>query len=606
MTIDNRATLIPAKFHKEEVTMNSVVARAYLSPTLVLLALDWADGSKHKDFLGFAIKRTPGFWNPKTKKRKISDWLPNRIGFNGPPPKGQPDFDSNKAPIQKFLWWDARIDEKDRGASFRYEIWPVLGDENSQVLVKDTKATLEITLPPHEEKGIGTYFNRAVVSSQAFSRMLESMKIDPKSKPSDEDELKLRTWLANDLEKVVPEFIGRAKGAVGAIYHLTDNLWIIPAVDKFSQKNSVALVYDAKETTKNGKKVPSPNKPVVDKLGDKVIFYPRDKTNIMHNKFIVDGKDLMGKEKAKALRLVCGSANYTTEGISCQANLMHTFDSPALAAFYQGRFKIIKDNPTLGKTSAQDTGWSNTVTVGDAGIRVYFSPEPKNQKESIETIVQAIHNAQSSVCFCLFTPTDQDLRDACFAAGDNGKMMFGLVNHIADKEGSDENTEDMHADELASLELYHRSRDKKDVIGAEYFNPKTTPRGFEPEILLFPGQKNPGYSPVIIHHKFIIIDAETNNPIIYSGSANMSANSVNKNDENLLEIRGSKRLAAIYLSEFMRLYEHYRARASYINFVKTGRKGDGYKLAKDFGWCTEHFKPGTPGYKARIDMAKQF
>jgi hypothetical protein len=32
------------------------------------------------------------------------------------------------------------------------------------------------------------------------------------------------------------------------------------------------------------------------------------------------------------------------------------------------------------------------------------------------------------------------------------------------------------------------------------------------------------------------------------------------NDENLLEIRDS-RIAAIYVAEFLRLYEHYRARA---------------------------------------------
>jgi phosphatidylserine/phosphatidylglycerophosphate/cardiolipin synthase-like enzyme len=566
--------------------------------------MDWAEGSSHKDFLGFAIKRTPGFWNPDTKKRSSSDWLPNRIGFKGPPAKGKPDFDSNKAPVQKFMWWDARIDEDDRGASFKYEIWPVLGDEASQSLVEDSKTTLEITLPQHEENGIGTYFNRAVVSSQAFSRMLEAMGIDSKSKLSAADEKKLRTWLANDLETVVPNFLKSSQEAIGAIYHLTDKMWIIPALKDFSRQKPASMVYDAKVTLKDGKKIPSPNQDVVDKLGDKVDFFPRDKTNIMHNKFMVDGENLMNKKKAKPSRLVCGSANYNTEGISSQANLMHTFDSPALAASYRERFQIMKDNPTLVKTSSQDAGWSNTVTVGDAGIRVYFSPELKNQKDSIETIVQAIHGARSSVCFCLFTPTDQDLRDACFATGDNGKMMYGLVNHIAEKVEDDENTEDMRADKLAALELYHRNKDKKDVIGAEYFNPKTTPLGFDPELLLFPGQKYPGYSPVIIHHKFIIIDAETNNPDIYSGSANMSGNSVNKNDENLLEIRGSKRLAGIYLAEFLRLYEHYRARASYIDFVKSGGQGKSYKLADDFSWCSEHYKSGTLEYKARIAMAK--
>ncbi len=76
----------------------------------------------------------------------------------------------------------------------------------------------------------------------------------------------------------------------------------------------------------------------------------------------------------------------------------------------------------------------------------------------------------------------------------------------------------------------------------------------------------PKYPPVIIHHKFIVIDAETESPIIYSGSANMGGNSVFNNDENLFEIKGSPRLARIYLAECLRLYEHYRARARFIEF----------------------------------------
>jgi hypothetical protein len=568
--------------------------------------MDWPEGAQHKDFLGFAVKRTPGFWDPSTKAHANFSWLPNRIGFNGPPTKGQPDFDSLKAPIQKFLWWDARIDDDDRGGTFTYEIWPLLGNDSIQTQVQEAKTSLDVTLPQHEEKGIGTWFNRAIVSSQAFSRMIKSMGIDPKSKPSPENELKLRTWLANDLEQVIPNFLDKSDEITGAIYHLTDNLWVIPALADFSKTKAAALVYDAKTTKgKNGDIIPSPNEPVVTKLGDKIDFLKRDKTNIMHNKFMVSGAALQKKKDATPSRLVCGSANYTTSGLTSQANLMHTFDSPALAAYYQEQFNVMKKNPTTGKTAAQNKGWSDTVTVGDAGVRVFFSPEPSKQKNSIETIVQAIHNARSSVCFCLFTPTDADLRDACFAAGDNGKMMFGLVNQIAEpKNDPAEDPANMRADKLAELQLYHRTRDKKDVIGAKYFSPKTTPTGFETELLLFPGEKSPGYSPVIIHHKFIIIDAETENPVIYTGSANMSANSVNKNDENLLEIKDCKRVAGIYLAEFLRLYEHYRSRASYINYVKNGEQTGSFSLAKDSSWSTKHYTPGTPEYKARINMTK--
>jgi phosphatidylserine/phosphatidylglycerophosphate/cardiolipin synthase-like enzyme len=73
----------------------------------------------------------------------------------------------------------------------------------------------------------------------------------------------------------------------------------------------------------------------------------------------------------------------------------------------------------------------------------------------------------------------------------------------------------------------------------------------------------------VVHHKFIVIDAEGANPVVYTGSANMSRNSEQYNDENLLEIRDA-RIAAIYLAEFLRLYEHYRARALSIDTKRRG------------------------------------
>src|SRR6516162_10663330 len=83
----------------------AVAARAYTSPTLVLLAMDWPAGKRFSDFLGVAILRSPGF-SPGER----DGYLLNKIGFNPPGPNSQP-LPSNVAPFQKFLWWDAGIDD---------------------------------------------------------------------------------------------------------------------------------------------------------------------------------------------------------------------------------------------------------------------------------------------------------------------------------------------------------------------------------------------------------------------------------------------------------------------------------------------------------------
>lgn len=51
-----------------------------------------------------------------------------------------------------------------------------------------------------------------------------------------------------------------------------------------------------------------------------------------------------------------------------------------------------------------------------------------------------------------------------------------------------------------------------------------------------------------------------NEPIVISGSGNFSKASTDNNDENMLVIKGDKRIADIYFGEYMRLFSHYSFR----------------------------------------------
>lgn len=115
-----------------------------------------------------------------------------------------------------------------------------------------------------------------------------------------------------------------------------------------------------------------------------------------------------------------------------------------------------------------------------------------------------------------------------------------------------------------------------------------------PERVLWPGE-DPKIM-VRVHHKFVVIDAEGDNPVVFTGSANFSGNSLHHNDENMLEITKCPRIAGMYMAEFPRLYEHYRARVKSED-IKT------FKLTPDYGWSRKYFKPGAPETKARMAMA---
>ena len=587
----------------------TVSIRAYLSPTLVLLALDWDKGQTQKDFLGFAIKRKPGFHTPDGHGRAAESWLPNRLTFAGPVLDGQPDADSKDAPIQKFMWWDARIDPSDRNGQFIYTAFPVTGSADNPQLVETEAAVCQVNLPDHIVDGVGTWFNRAVLSSQAFSRKLKAMGLDENTAPPPAKALALRKWLANDLEQVFEEIFRGASQAVGAAYHLTDDLWAIPQLKAFAQgqaPHSVALVYDAHviAKTKTKPQQPSPNDRVVGQLGAVVDFSPRDKTAIMHNKFIVsDGPNASRTPE----RVLMGSANFTTGGLTTQANLLHIFDSAELAQHYSDRAAAIASNPTKAKTAALALGWSAPVKVGSATVRATYSPEPASKKVQIETVVKAINDAAHSVLFCIFTPTAEDLRSACFAAADKGLMMFGIVNSISAKSAADAEKAQaegkiINAAVLANMDLFHRSRNKKDVIPGGHFSAATVPQGFDVEATVFPGDQAQDFGSVIIHHKFIVIDAEGDNPVVFTGSANMSQNSEHNNDENLLEIK-DRYLARVYLAEFMRLYEHYRARAIAIRAAKQPSAERLLTLQPSRKWANKYYVVGSPESKARIAMA---
>ncbi|HEX3545529.1 MAG TPA: phospholipase D-like domain-containing protein [Mycobacterium sp.] len=552
----------------------SVVAKSYLSPTLVLLAFDWPAGKDRTDFLGFAIERTPGF------NGDVSSWLPNRIGFGGPAPN-QGDVPSDVAPIQKFYWWDARIGDKDRGASFSYRIVPVTGAPASLTLVDAEAATVQVTVPEIEENGIASYFNRAVVSSQAFTREFPVVNTEDQQRAAE-------AWLANGLEQAVPAFLDRSAGRdiSGAIYHLTDPNWIIPALESFA--GQLSLVYN--QTTKDHvsdaaiQTLTSSGKPEAN-------FSPRTHANIMHNKFLVRLGD-----NGAAEAVLTGSANFTPEGLSVQANLLHTFQSPDLAELYAARARELAGDPSLTATQNSQSGWSSPVQVGDATIRVYFPPEPKATRGSLDAIVDAINAAQHSVLLCAFDPTDAALLTAVFHAADTGKMVLALVNRVPE---SQPHGDPHRADVAAEITIFDRAQQDHDIVGFSGFGASNTPTGFAPERILWPGE-DPKIM-VRVHHKFVVIDAEGDNPVVFSGSANFSGNSLHNNDENLIEITQCPRLAGIYMAEFLRLFEHYRARTAFDR----RQAGDqtAFTLTADNAWTSKYFKEGSPESKARQAMA---
>ena len=97
----------------------------------------------------------------------------------------------------------------------------------------------------------------------------------------------------------------------------------------------------------------------------------------------------------------------------------------------------------------------------------------------------------------------------------------------------------------------------------------------------------------------MIIDPLTDDPIVVSGSANFSEASTNKNDENMLILRGNTRVADIYVTEFMRLFNHFKTRNESNKLSDAAYVKSQHLNPKD-NWKNKYYKKGNAEYNERL------
>ena len=74
-----------------------------------------------------------------------------------------------------------------------------------------------------------------------------------------------------------------------------------------------------------------------------------------------------------------------------------------------------------------------------------------------------------------------------------------------------------------------------------------------------------------MHHKFIVIDFDKPTARVYLGSYNFSIPADNSNGENLLLIR-NRRVAASYMIEALRIFDHYHFRVAQQEAAEAKKK----------------------------------
>ncbi|SNY18143.1 Phosphatidylserine/phosphatidylglycerophosphate/cardiolipin synthase [Pseudomonas sp. LAMO17WK12:I6] len=532
--------------------------KAYAGTNGVLLAMDLAE-PRRKGLLGFAIEKQQG--------GKPWLFLFNSLTFPGkahtfPQYHATP---SDKAPLQKFRWADYAVNP---GTTMHYRVHLAYGTADAPLLGESLE--LSITSDDGHPANQSVIFNRAVAASQAFQRKfpdLDAQISANKNFPIEAWPDAARLWLENGLLERLLGFIERAVDAQWALdiaiyeYQLQA---IVDAVNAaFARGVQVRVLYHAQpddpDTTLNEKNLAK--LPMANKRG-------RVTHNIFHDKFIVlSSVDGAGQRQPQAV--LCGSTNFTANGVYRQANVVHTLDDVTIATRYLQVFEEVWANPA---DVAATRSWITEHNPMNPTQPLFAGFSPRSGGGDLREFVEIIEAAKKDVLFVTAFSLPDAILNALLGKPHDDILRYGLQNTASSITG-------FHADRTAEF------------AATALLN--TGLEGWLKENMK--GQKGN----LLVHTKAVITDFTTDAPTIISGSHNLSTSASNGNDENFLIIRGDTDLADRYGLELLRFYEHYRFRY----FAKKLELKQVSPLAVDDSWTHDYYVEGDLRQLSRLRFA---
>lgn len=531
---------------------NGISVKAYAGTTGVLLAFDVR---KRAGLLGFAIEREGG--------NRPREWLMNMLEFQGVDPTAEGSSPTSLAPIQRFRWSDYRVYP---GISYTYYVYPVYGTSAKPALGDGT--TITVTTPSATNGEHRVLFNRAAAASQAFARDFpevdELIEATPKGE-LDKIQLPARAlaWLSRGALEQITGICAKAADPTWAldvaIYEF-ELPAIVEALNAARERGAeVRIVYHAKPRDKQTEH----NEREVRGWPPETVR-PRVTSKICHDKFIVLSR--IEGERRTPRAVLCGSTNFTENGVYRQANVIHVVERGDVARQYLDLFEVLFG----GATPAETKAWidANNPLSTDAPFVVGFSP--RSDEVDLDLFADEIRSAQRDVLFCTAFNLNERIDAALLGKPRDDILRLGLQNTRTEITG------------------YHRDRT------ADFTATAMLPKGIEG---FLEESTKAQRGNILIHTKLVVVDFTSRSPTVISGSHNLSAAASAGNDENYLIVRGNADIADCYGVELMRLYDHYRFRWH----VKEGHKRGGAArkprrapgLAPDDSWTDAYFTDGT-------------
>jgi phosphatidylserine/phosphatidylglycerophosphate/cardiolipin synthase-like enzyme len=547
---------------------------------VILIALDCTK-EKAAGLMGFAFKR-------EIVGGKPEDWLKGLKVFRKlePNPKPNSQYSTFENPIQSFLWSDYTVQP---GVSYKFTIAAMYGQPGS--LQQGDTITFEIKTEMYDDGNHGVWFNRGSVASQAFARefnnaaMTDEIANDPQNK--------MTVWLSRGLLEAYLGFIKDTPTRGGlrvSAYEFTYQPFLKALKTALDRGVDVQIVYH--DTPANAKAISTVGIPAKD--GAKQILFKRTRPPIPHNKFIV-----RLNENSKPVSVLTGSTNFTPSGFLGQTNVGHQVTDDTTAETYLNFWTMLSKNPLHAPAVANVM----RLTPNPANLPPKNSTtevfSARSSPQMLDWYEQRIVDARTSVVFT-------------GAFGVDAKILAGLqknqssVRFILLEKPPDASVRLVQKGNQADIRVSYGA-----VLGQTYQKSKSG-SGTGKKLVPIPkfeldkwflkeelARRDGSGFVFFIHTKFLLVDPLSDDPLVCTGSANFSKNSLTTNDENMLLIRGNERVADIYLTEFDRIFRHFYFRDVANEVALKGNKSDSVFLDDTGAWSNQYFDEEKFNYHRR-------
>jgi phosphatidylserine/phosphatidylglycerophosphate/cardiolipin synthase-like enzyme len=528
----------------------SLSVQAIAGAYVVLLGIDMEEAAS-EGVLGFGIERIEhGHGNSRAwlQALKVFPDVPVEEGM----------VSTARHPIQGFFWGDFTTRY---GHEYTYRIVAMRGKPGA--LRASETVEVRIATEKEDEGQHAVYFNRGVAGSQAYVRKFGDRR------PAEVPNRAAFQWLSRGLFRAMLDFIRKANGPDWGLrvsaYELQQGAVLNAFREAADSEADIKIIFDARVKA-NGPADANWAAIRQAKIEDLVIPRTRSRSAISHNKFMV----LL--HNGEPVEVWTGSTNFTDGGIFGHSNCGHIVRNKDVAATYFKYWEELQKDPEMRDIRpGNDEIFPTPDGLPAIGIGAAFSP--RSNLDLLRWYARLMDKASTAVFFT-----------AAFGVNDLFEEVLEqpkpYLRYVL-LESADKDIESL-LNEVAVANILPQNEFERWM--EEHLSGLNTHVKY-------------------IHTKYMIIDPLGKDPLLITGSANFSDASTRKNDENMLVIRGDKRVADLYLSEFMRLFNHFQFRGLAHARAATGPESARSFLVPNDSWKARYYQPDTPKYLERLYFA---